>query len=56
MPGSVLGAIVEHLELESRIGGYEAADARASQISETYQRLGALLNASPANIDRKSVV
>jgi selenocysteine lyase/cysteine desulfurase len=50
MPASVLGAIVEHLELESRIGGYEAADARASQISETYQRLGALLNASAANI------
>jgi selenocysteine lyase/cysteine desulfurase len=50
MPASVLGAIVEQLELESRIGGYEAADARASQISETYRRLGALLNASPANI------
>ncbi len=50
MPASVLGAIVEQLELESRIGGYEAADARERQISETYQRLGALLNASPANI------
>jgi len=50
MQASVLSAIVEHLELESRIGGYEAADARASQMSQTYQRLGALLNASPANI------
>ena len=49
MPSSVLGAIVEHLQLESWIGGYEAADARESQMSETYQRLGALLNASPAN-------
>jgi selenocysteine lyase/cysteine desulfurase len=50
MPASVLAAIVEQLELESRIGGYEAADARESQIPETYQRLGALLNAPPANI------
>ncbi len=34
MPTPVLAEIQEHLELESRIGGYEAADARAIQVED----------------------
>jgi len=50
MPSSVTAAMTEHLSLESEIGGYEAADARASAIDETYGEIAALINAQPRNI------
>ncbi len=50
MPSPVLNAIIEHLMLESEIGGYEAADIRATQIGETYQQLATLLKTSPSNM------
>lgn len=50
MPAPVLRAAREHLELEARIGGYEAADARAGQIAAAYDAVAELLGVAPANI------
>ncbi len=44
MPQPVLDAIVQHLQLEAEIGGYEAADAQRERINKVYQSLGRLLN------------
>ncbi|NNM04110.1 MAG: aminotransferase class V-fold PLP-dependent enzyme, partial [Gemmatimonadetes bacterium] len=43
-PQPVLDAVVEHLQLEAEIGGYEAADAAQSQRDRTYQAIATLLN------------
>ena len=43
MPAPVLAAQIGHLELEGRIGGYEAAEAAAPAIARTYDALSALL-------------
>lgn len=44
MPKPVLDAITDHLELEARIGGYEAADARADRGERGYDAIAALLS------------
>lgn len=44
-PRPVLSAAVEHLELEARIGGYEAAAARADAVAGFYTQTAALINA-----------
>lgn len=50
MPGPVLAAIQEHLELEARLGGYEAQSARATQIEACYASVATLLNCQSSNI------
>lgn len=50
VPEPVLRAVREHLELEARIGGYEAADARAAAVEGVYEALGSLLGADPRSI------
>ena len=50
MPASVLRAARGHLELEARIGGYEAADARAAQVAAAYDAVAELLGVAAANI------
>jgi selenocysteine lyase/cysteine desulfurase len=50
MPGPVLRAIQEHLELEAQVGGYEAAALRAERIEETYAVIAALLGTAPRNL------
>lgn len=40
---ATLAAVVEHLTLEARVGGYEAADARADAIAATYGAVGELV-------------
>jgi len=50
MTSAVLDAITAHLQLESRIGGYEAAAKQADAIAATYQDLAQLLGAQPRNI------
>jgi selenocysteine lyase/cysteine desulfurase len=50
MPEVVHRAITEHLQLESELGGYEAADARAGQIAAGYADLAALVGATPGEI------
>ncbi len=49
-PDPVLRAQVEHLELEARIGGYEAAREAAPAAERTYTALARLLNAKPDEI------
>lgn len=49
-PMPVLRAMQEHLDLESQIGGYEAADAKATEIAGFYTAIARLLNAKPRNV------
>lgn len=50
MPRSVLDAVREHLELEARIGGYQASDERAAAIEASYDDVARLIGAQPRNI------
>jgi selenocysteine lyase/cysteine desulfurase len=50
MAGPVLDTITAHLRLESEIGGYEAAAAKAPQIEAVYRSLARLLGARPHNV------
>jgi selenocysteine lyase/cysteine desulfurase len=50
MPRPVLDAVKEHLELEARIGGYEASDLRSAQVEEARAAVAELLGGAPANI------
>lgn len=50
MTRRVLDAQIDHLELEGRIGGYEAAAARAGEIAAVYESLGSLLGAPAGNV------
>jgi selenocysteine lyase/cysteine desulfurase len=49
-PTPVRQAVAEHLALESEIGGYEAADARADALGGAYAALGRLLGTAPRNL------
>ncbi|MGV9311118.1 aminotransferase class V-fold PLP-dependent enzyme [Streptomyces sp. NPDC003691] len=46
----VLDAMVGHLNLEARIGGYEASAARAAEVRAFYTEIAALINTTPDNI------
>jgi cysteine desulfurase/selenocysteine lyase len=50
MPRSVVDTMVEHLELEARLGGYEAADRAREAIAAVYASAARLLNCDPAEI------
>ncbi len=50
MPAPVLDATRGHLELEARIGGYEAAAAAEQQLAGVYASLGWLLNCAPGEV------
>lgn len=50
MPRSVLDAIEGHLELEARVGGYEAAAEAASGIEAAYEAVADLLGTSSGNV------
>ncbi len=50
LPQPVLDAMVGHLELEARIGGYEAADAAAPLLARTYAALAELIGAGTDEI------
>lgn len=45
MPEPVLAVVLEHLEREARLGGYEAAAEARPRIEAVYDRVGALVNA-----------
>ncbi|MEY9130913.1 selenocysteine lyase/cysteine desulfurase [Bradyrhizobium diazoefficiens] len=47
MPTPVVAAMKEHIDLESEIGGYAAADREASRLYSVYGSVGRLLNARP---------
>jgi selenocysteine lyase/cysteine desulfurase len=50
MPGPVVKTIQDHITLESRIGGYEAADACHDAVLAAYQSVADLIGAQPRNI------
>lgn len=50
MPRPVLQSMVEHFELEARMGGYEAAALRADAVKEFYVQAAKLFNCKPSNI------
>lgn len=50
MPTAVSDAIYEHLELETEIGGYEAADARERAIEDVYGSIAELVGANARNM------
>jgi cysteine desulfurase/selenocysteine lyase len=50
MPALVLDATVEHLRLEARIGGYEAAERVHDRIERFYHAAAKLLNCQPDEI------
>ncbi|MFG3053356.1 aminotransferase class V-fold PLP-dependent enzyme [Kitasatospora sp. NPDC048239] len=50
MARPVLRAVLDHLELEAAVGGYEAAAARAANIADFHASVAELLGTRPANI------
>jgi selenocysteine lyase/cysteine desulfurase len=50
MPNVVTEAQINHIKLESQIGGYEAAAMRASAIQNFYVQAAKLFNCKPSNI------
>lgn len=50
MPSPVLDAQIEHLKLESQIGGYEAAAAAAGRCENVYTSVARLIGANVAEI------
>ena len=49
-PRPVVGRVIEHLRLEERIGGYEAADAMEAELAGVYGTVATLLNANTEEI------
>jgi selenocysteine lyase/cysteine desulfurase len=50
VPRPVHHAVVAHLKLEEELGGYEAADAQAASLRQTYTDVATLLGAEARNI------
>lgn len=50
MPTPVFDAVHEHLQLERRLGGYEAHAARATELDAVYDGIAQLVNARPCEI------
>ncbi len=50
MPDPVFRAVVDHLELERRVGGYEAARLAAPALASFYTEFAALLNCDASEI------
>ena len=46
----MVDTVIEHLELEARVGGYAAGDAVADRTAAVYDSVGALLGASTDEI------
>jgi len=50
MPQSVIDAMLDHINLEATIGGYEAADLKAKEIAGFYESAAQLVNGKGGNI------
>lgn len=50
MPQSVIDAMIEHIQLEAIMGGYEAADLKAKEITGFYDSVAQLINCNATNI------
>src|SRR6202451_2284088 len=49
-PRAVVARVIEHLRLEERIGGYEAADIVAPELNALYSSVARLLHCAPEEI------
>lgn len=50
MPQAVLDAVISHLQLEARTGGYEAADQARAAINHVYDAVAELIGCSPNEV------
>jgi len=50
MPAPVIDAIKRHIDLEARLGGYEAQEQASEAISNAYRSIARLLNTNARNI------
>lgn len=50
MPSIVVDSMIDYLELEEQIGGYEVAAKNAEVLEEFYDETARLINAKPSNI------
>ncbi len=50
MPNPVTQTVLEHIKLESQIGGYEASALRNTAIQQFYEQAAMLINCKPSNI------
>lgn len=50
MPSVVVDSMIDYLELEEQLGGYEVANRNAEVLEEFYDETGRLINAKPSNI------
>ena len=50
MPESVLATVINHLHLEAKIGGYEAANQEAARLEKVYRSIAQLINCQPDEI------
>lgn len=50
MPRPVVDAMIEHLELEARDGGYEAAETQRERVDAVYASAARLVNCEPGEI------
>lgn len=49
-PEPVLNVVLRHLQLEARIGGYEAAAKMQTHLENVYRSVGRLINAQPGEV------
>ncbi|MFC0529407.1 aminotransferase class V-fold PLP-dependent enzyme [Phytohabitans kaempferiae] len=49
-PAAVTDAVVGHLRLEERIGGYEAADVAAPEVERAYTAIARLIGCAPGEV------
>lgn len=49
-PKLVLNTVIDHLQLEAQIGGYEAADKMSDQLDEVYAQTAALVGSDPGEV------
>jgi cysteine desulfurase / selenocysteine lyase len=50
MPRPVVETVVQHLELETKIGGYEAADAERDRVEAVYRSCARLITCRPEEV------
>lgn len=50
MPSVVVDSMIDYLELEEQLGGYEVANRNAEVLEEFYDETARLINAKPSNI------
>ncbi|MDP9842457.1 aminotransferase class V-fold PLP-dependent enzyme [Streptosporangium lutulentum] len=49
-PAPVLDAVIDHLHLEARLGGYEAATAAAPKVNAVYESIARLIGCRPHEV------